>query len=167
MSDWLLTMHWTAGSYVASDFDRQFYHDLIDGQGRHVPGKFQPEANIPILRNGQYAAHCGGGNSYNIGLAICGMAGFQSTDNPGRFPLTRKSFEAACKRAAVRCDQYKIPIVSDRVFTHYEFGRRHPGTSSAGKIDIIYLPFEPSLHRDEVGDFMRNKVRWYLSKLRG
>ena len=34
-------------------------------------------------------------------------------------------------------------------------------TASAGKIDIIYLPPYPEQTTDKIGDFIRNKIRWY------
>ena len=49
--------------------------------------------------------------------------------------------------------------------THYEFGRKNPKTSSAGKIDIVYLPAYPNILQEELGDFIRNKIKWYFSKI--
>ena len=49
--------------------------------------------------------------------------------------------------------------------THYEFGLKNPKTTSAGKIDIIYLPPYPWVSKDEVGSFIRSKIKWY--KLKG
>jgi hypothetical protein len=49
--------------------------------------------------------------------------------------------------------------------THYEFGQKNPKTTSYGKIDIVYLHEYPSLKANEIGDFIRNKIRWYYGKL--
>ena len=61
--------------------------------------------------------------------------------------------------------KYNIPITSQAVMTHYEFGLKHPKTTSAGKIDIVYLPPYPTVAKSQVGDFIRNKVHWYKLKL--
>ena len=57
--------------------------------------------------------------------------------------------------------KYNIPITPQTVMTHYEFGLKNPKTSSAGKIDIIFLPPYPDVITSKIGDFIRNKVRWY------
>lgn len=128
-------------------------------------GKFKPEANIPPLPNGKYAAHCGGGNSYCIGVALRGMGGYVNPKNPGKYPLTEKQCEAAWSFIATLCKQYAIPVTPDTVFTHYEFGRRNPDSDSKGKIDITFLPYKPELKANQVGDYIRGKIRWYLAQL--
>ncbi|MDD3594766.1 MAG: hypothetical protein PHX18_09115 [Candidatus Gastranaerophilales bacterium] len=37
-------------------------------------------------------------------------------------------------------------------------------TSSAGKIDIIYLPPYTDIKADDVGNFIRKKIKWYFEK---
>jgi hypothetical protein len=163
-------LHWSAGTLQASEFDRQFYHRLVDGEGKIVQGKFKPSANIPGptgLRNGEYAAHCGGGNSYCIGWSLCGMAGFQSAAKPGKYLINQKQFEVMCEGVAKDCLDNDITVTPDTVFTHHEFGQRHPESESAGKIDIIYLPFAPDVKPQDVGDYIRNKIQWYISKQLG
>ena len=49
--------------------------------------------------------------------------------------------------------------------THYEFGLKNPKTTSAGKIDIVYLPPYPQIKKQDIGNFIRNKVEWYSKKL--
>ena len=93
------------------------------------------------------------------------MYGFKSSTSVGKYPLTAKQCEATFKLVAELCKKYNIKITPDTVMTHYEFGKKHPKTSSAGKIDIVYLPPYPKVQKDEVGDFIRNKIRWYFNKL--
>lgn len=81
------------------------------------------------------------------------------------FPLTRTLCEATFKLVAELCQKYGIRITPQTVLTHYEFGQSHPKTSSYGKIDITYLHPFPYVSKDEVGDFIRNKIRWYFQKL--
>ena len=55
--------------------------------------------------------------------------------------------------------------------THYEFGKANPNTSSAGKIDITWLPYTNDeikkvtkstvVTNSSYGDFIRNKIKWY------
>lgn len=48
---------------------------------------------------------------------------------------------------------------------HYEFGIANPKTSSGDKIDIIFLPPYPNVAKNEVGNFIRNKAKWYFDKI--
>lgn len=161
-----ICIHWTAGGLHANSTDIQHYHRMVEGDGAIVFGKFKPEANRPPLKSGEYAAHCGGGNSDTIGWALCGMAGFIGPSSPGDHQITHPQFEAACHGIAADCLRYGIPIDANHVYTHFEFGKRNPATSSNGKIDIIYLPPFPHLKPSEVGDFFRNKINWYAQKIK-
>jgi N-acetylmuramoyl-L-alanine amidase len=160
-----ICLHWTAGPGDQTEADFTHYHYTVGKEGVIKDGKCQPSANIPPLTNGHYAAHCGGGNSWCIGVALCGMVGYTGPGKVGPYPLTEKQGEAAWEFIAKLCKQHGIPVTSDTVFTHYEFGRKHPESDSAGKIDITHLPYRPELKADEVGDYIRGKVRWYLSRL--
>ena len=157
-----IIIHWTAGAYTPNATDLEHYHFLVDGSGRVHNGKYRPEDNEDCY-DGGYAAHTGGGNTGAIGVAMCAMAGFTSADDCGDFPITPKQLEACFKLCAELCKKYMIPV--ENVWTHYEFGINHPDTDSHGKIDIIYLPPYPLVKRNEVGGFIRNKIRWYLEKI--
>lgn len=152
-----ITFHWTGGTYVPNDVDLSAYHFLIDGEGRVHKGKCKPEDNTNC-RDGVYARHCGGGNTGNIGIAVCGM---WSND----YPIKRKQIEAACKLAAQLCEKYGIRITNRNVVTHAEFGKQHPHTTSNGKIDINNLPCAAVYGIDNVGNWIRNKVQWYRQHL--
>ena len=80
-----------------------------------------------------------------------------------KFPLTKKQCEACFKLVAQLCKKHLINL--NNVLTHYEFGQAHPKTSSNGKIDIIFLPPYPEIDKNKIGDFIRNKVKWYLEKI--
>jgi hypothetical protein len=159
-----IVIHWTAGPYDMTQADFLHYHYTIGPNGEINHGKFSVDDNIPPLRAGKYAAHCGGGNSYSIGVALRGMAGYTSPTHIGPFPLTKKQCETAWQFVAGLCKGYGITVSEDTVYSHYEYGIRYPKTSSAGKIDITYLPHEPTLKRDQVGGYIRKKVNWYLGK---
>ena len=48
--------------------------------------------------------------------------------------------------------------------THYEFGQSHKNTTSFGKIDIIYLPPYSHIQKNDVGNFIRSKAKWYYKQ---
>lgn len=159
-----IILHWTAGTNQPNNAEFQHYHYLVNGDGMTVAGMYKPEDN-ENCRDGRYAQHTGGGNTGSIGVAMCGMLGFQDSKNVGKYPLTKKQCEATFKLLAELCKKYHIPISSETVLTHYEFGKSNPKTTSYGKIDIIYLPTYPEVEQNEVGNFIRQKVKWYLSKI--
>jgi N-acetyl-anhydromuramyl-L-alanine amidase AmpD len=158
-----IILHWTAGQSCPNHIDVLHYHFLIDSSGKIHYGKFKPEDNLKCF-NGKYAAHTGGGNTGSIGIAVCGMLGFQSPEKLGNYPLTKIQMEVLYNLVAQLCIDYKIPITKNTVMTHYEFGQKNPRTTSYGKIDITYTPTEPNLLPDMVGEFIRNKIQWYYNK---
>lgn len=157
-------VHWTAGTLQPNSIDFEHYHYLVNGDGLVIQGKYSVADN-DNCQDGKYAAHCGGGNTQAIGIAMCGMSGFISKNRVGKYPLTSKQVERTFKLIAEVCKQYNIPIDAEHVMTHYEFGRKHPKTSSSGKIDIIYLPSHPNILEDQVGNFIRSKATWYMGRI--
>ena len=157
-----IIVHWTAGGHKATPTDIKAYHYIIQGDGTKVDGShnvwnnsFQ---NMSINRiTGNYAHHTGGGNTGAIGVAMAGMAGYISRKSVGSYPLTKVQCEATFKLIAKLCKQFQIDPAN--VWTHYEFGRLHPRSGSAGKPDITYLPPYPQVSASEVGGYIRNRVR--------
>ncbi len=160
-----IIIHWTAGGYYPNAAEKNYYHFLIDKDGNVHKGKFSPEANLNCTK-GQYAPHTGGGNTGSVGVAMCAMAGFKSIADCGQYPITKPQFEAAMKLCAELALKYSITVNSVNVMTHYEFGIKNPKTSSAGKIDVIYIPPYPWVDKNEVGSFIRSKIKWYMSKVK-
>lgn len=158
-----IIVHWTAGTYYPTEYEKLHYHFLVDKNGKIYNGKFKSEDN-EICKPNKYAAHTGGGNTGSIGVALCAMAGFKTKSNVGSFPITRKQFESCMELCANLCEKYKIPVTPQTILTHYEFGLNHPKTTSAGKIDITYLPPYSWVSKEEIGSFIRTKVKWYLNK---
>lgn len=152
-----ITLHWTGGSYTPNQKEKDSYHFLIDRDGKIHKGKYKPEDNTDCV-DGKYAPHCGGGNTGNIGVAICGM-----WDKD--FPIRRVQVEAMCKLVAELSKKYSIPITSKNIFTHCEFGKTHPSTTSYGKVDIDKLPCVAVYGASAVGNWLRNKINWYKSKI--
>lgn len=159
-----IIIHWTAGAYMPNITDLKHYHYLIDKNGRINYGIFKPEDNKNCY-DGKYAAHTGGGNTGAIGVALCGMYGFSSPSSLGSYPLTKIQCEAMFNFVAELSKKYNISIDNAHIMTHYEFGLKNPKTTSAGKIDIIYLPPYPTIKKQNVGDFIRGKIKWYREKL--
>ena len=81
-----------------------------------------------------------------------------------QFPITPIQFESCMNFCSELCNKYKLQIGPDTVMTHYEFGKNHPKTTSAGKIDIIYLPPYNWVAKEDIGSFIRSKIRWYKEK---
>lgn len=164
-----IIIHWTAGTGKANAVDKQHYHYIIERDGNIVPGKFPVHANEvckeDLKGNVLYAAHCGGGNTGSIGVGLCGMAGYKSSKAVGKYPLTAVQVERAFKLIAELSKQYNILINPQTVMTHYEFGKKNPKTSSAGKIDIVYLPCYPKYAKDEIGNLFRSKAVWYKQRI--
>ena len=159
-----IILHWTAGTYQPNSTDYEHYHYLINGDGLVVEGKYKPEDNANCY-DGKYAAHTGGGNTCSIGVALCGMFGFVNRETPGDYPLTKVQCERAFKLIAELSKKYNIHVTKQTVMTHYEFGLNNPKTTSAGKIDITYLPAYPWVRAADVGDHIRSKARWYLKNI--
>lgn len=159
-----IVIHWTAGANQPNSTDFQHYHYMVNSDGLVVAGKFKPEDN-ENCNDGIYAQHTGGGNTGSIGVSMCGMAGFNGKADSTKYPLTAKQCERTFKLVAELCKKYNIAVTPDTVLTHYEFGQKNPKTTSFGKIDIVYLHAFPNVTRSGMGDFIRNKVKWYLSKM--
>ncbi len=159
-----IIIHWTAGAYTPNSTDLKHYHYLIDKNGRTNYGIYKPEDN-ENCNDGKYAQHTGGGNTGAIGIALCGMYGFTSATKIGSYPITKVQCEALFFFVAKLAKKYGIKIDSNHIMTHYEFGLKNPKTTSAGKIDIVYLPPYPQIKKQDIGDFIRNKVEWYSKRL--
>lgn len=159
-----IIIHWTAGANQPNAHEKECYHFLIDILGKVHNGNYKPEDNENV-NDGKYAQHTGGGNTGSIGIALCGMAGYKSRQNIGNYPLTKIQCERTFKLIAELSKKYNISINPQNVMTHYEFGKSHPNTSSAGKIDITFLPPYSYLTADEIGNFIRNKAKWHLKQV--
>ena len=161
-----IIIHWSAGTYYPTLHERQCYHYLVDKNGKIYNGIYKPEDNLNC-KDGVYAAHTGGGNTGSIGVAMCGMAGFKNSQNYGIYPITSEQFETCMKLCSELCHKYSIEINPNNIMTHYEFGQKNPQTSSYGKTDIIFLPPYSWVPPNEVGSFIRSKIRWYKQKYFG
>lgn len=151
-----IVLHWTAGNYLPSNIDKEHYHYLIDKEGNIYTGKYKPEDNLNC-NDGKYAAHCGGGNTGRIGIAICCRRELN-------FPPQQKQVEAMCKLAAQLCIAYNL--IPSNCITHAEFGQQNPKTSSAGKIDINSLPYAKVSGITKTAEYLRNKINWYYLKIK-
>lgn len=169
-----IILHWTAGGYYPNATDLQHYHFLIDKDGNIHDGLFKPEDNLNC-NDGIYAAHCGGGNTGAIGIALCGMAGYKNSKQPGKYFITRKQCETMFKLVAELLRRYSLDTTS--IKTHALFGRENSKTTSFGKIDITALPpcYDVDVTKAVINargnkikgynDFIVSKVKWYLSKI--
>lgn len=158
-----ICLHWTAGTNLPCQLDLNSYHYCVDKFGRIYLGTHKPEDNINCY-DGNYAAHCGGGNTGCIGLSVCGMAGFSLSKKQTKYPLTQKQVESLCCLAGYLCVNYGIIVDENKVFTHYEFDRKK--SKPQGKIDITYLHYLPNLSQKNVGMYLRGKISYYKNSIK-
>lgn len=158
-----ICLHWTAGANKPCAVDLESYHYCIDKNGKIYQGNHRPEDNLNCY-DGNYAKHCGGGNTGCIGISVCGMADFDLKNKKTNYPLTQNQVESLCCLTGYLSHKYGISINENYVFTHYEFDRKQK--KRQGKIDITYLPYLPTLSSDEVGSYLRTKVTWYKQKIK-
>ena len=146
----------TAGTNKPNAHEKECYHFLVDDKGKITKGNHKPEDNLDCSSN--YAPHTGGGNTGNIGVAMCWMLDI-------RYPLTPPQVEATCKLVAELSKKYNIPINSKNVLTHAEFGNQFPSSTSYGKIDINKIPCKCWYGVSKVGTELRKKIVWYRQRL--
>lgn len=158
-----ITIHWTGGTNKANEIDKQHYHFIIEGDGNIVEGIHKPEDNINC-QDGKYAAHTHRMNTGRIGISAAGMLGFDLLNKKTDFPLRKVQMEKLFNLSAQLCLRYKIPCDKEHLGTHYEIGLEYPDSHNKGKIDITYLPYEPALLPNMIGDYIRNKTQWYILK---
>jgi N-acetyl-anhydromuramyl-L-alanine amidase AmpD len=155
-----IIIHWTAGTNQPNNTDFEHYHFLINGDGILFNGKYTPKDNINC-NDGKYAQHTGHGNTGSIGIAVCGMYGFNEKTLKTRYPLRQIQCEKLFFECARLCKKYNIPV--ENVTTHYEFNLKHE--IKTGKIDIVYLPPYPHIKKENIADFIRNKILWYYKRI--
>ena len=157
-----IVIHHTAGNYKASSYDKHFYHYLIEGSGQIIKGDFNPQDNIDCKDN-CYAPHIRGFNTGSIGVACCGNYNYSLENRcySSHYPLTQVQMESMYSCIANLCLTFDIPVTLDTVFTHYEYDSLH---LKEGKVDITFIPYCPNIPVNKVGDYIRQKILWYINK---
>lgn len=166
-------VHWTAGTYLVTDTDRQHYHAILQDQEQLGAGKdVLPFRGVYSIRDnesttdGRYAAHCRGLNTCSFGLAVACMDGAVQGGPYGHHPLTGLLFERAAQAAAEVLTTYSLPVTERTCLMHSEVERVY-GKQQAGKWDIDVLPWEPQMPAAEVHSLFRRKVAWYAARHSG
>lgn len=157
-----IVLHWAGSAYTITPQIKNSYHYIIDQFGRITKGTYTPEDNLDC-NDGKYAPHTGGGNTGRIGISLLGMAGYKK-GQPSLYPISRVQLEAMYSLTARLCKQYNLR--PQDVITHAEFGLKNPSSSSAGKIDICYIPYNNLYGIEKVAEFLRSKINWYYEKLK-
>ena len=156
-----ITLHWTAGAYVASGADKEHYHIIIESDGNLVRGDKPISANVSTADD-DYAAHTSQANTKNIGIACACMAGaIESPFDAGKYPLTVKQWLTSAKVAAELGRHYGIPVERTKMLSHGEW-QSTMGVPQSGKWDINKLPWSPGLDKSEVNDLWRKLVGEFL-----
>lgn len=153
-----IIIHWTAGTYAASETDRSHYHFLIEGDGKVITGKWPVLANV-TPKGSAYAAHTRGANTGAIGVSMCCMGGaVEAPFKAGKWPMTKVQWDRMILTVADLCRKYEIPVTNKTVLTHAEV-EKNLGIQQAGKWDITRLAFDPSRKgAAAVGDYLRTGV---------
>lgn len=149
--------HWTVGRYTASEFEREHYHFLIEGDGAIVRGEKSIADNVKTT-DGVYASHTLNANQGSIGVCACCMSG--SSDRPfrpGKYPLTEKQYLVMAQVVAELCLAYDIPVTPQTVLGHGEV-QVNLGIKQRGKWDPMVLPWNPELSPTQVGTYFRALV---------
>jgi len=150
--------HWTAGAHKASEHDRQYYHLLIEGDGKLIRGIYSIADNVSTS-DGRYAAHCKNCNTGSIGVSLCCMAGaIESPFNAGQYPMTSTQWDVLSTVLAELCDEYDIPAEPETVLSHAEV-EGTLGIDQSGKWDFTRLAFDPAISGAKAcGDRLRSEV---------
>lgn len=153
-----IILHWTAGAYGVIDLEREHYHFIIDRDGRVVPGKYKPEANLNVS-DGNYAAHTRNCNTGSIGVAIDAMAGAKERPfNPGSAPITPAQLDGMAALCVDLCQTYGIPVSPTTVLSHAEV-QGTLGIKQRNKWDITWLPgMKAPGSAKAVGDELRRMI---------
>ena len=151
--------HWTAGSYIASEVDKEHYHMVVEGDLDVIKGDHTIKDNEVLRGEGTYAAHTLSANTGAIGLSMCCMAGATETPfNAGKFPMMPEQLMQLVNLTAQLCERYKIKVSRTTTLSHAEV-QPTLGIPQRGKWDFTRLPFEPSIvGAVAVGDYIRKLV---------
>lgn len=149
-----IILHWTGGGCKPNTIDLNSYQMIIDTTGQVYNGKPQSKSSST-----------GGMNSITYNISCCGG---------GTIKLTTLQCERMFKETAVKLKQYSLTV--DKVYTHHEIGEMCRNKTIArllpynkwlyqnvGKIDLTSLPYD--LKGKTSGDFIRNKISWYLERI--
>jgi hypothetical protein len=163
-----IVLHWSAGRYTPSEYDRRHYHCLIDGDGHPVRGRFEAGESAISTRNlntGTYA------------ISIAAMVGAREGGPYGECPMTSLQYERAAQAAAEVVAAYNLALTPRTVLSHeevtYVYGplADPPGPErlrQRGRWDVSQLPWEyPHRPKPEVWQLFRDKVAWYLKTYHG
>jgi N-acetyl-anhydromuramyl-L-alanine amidase AmpD len=160
-----IIMHWTAGHNVVSDLDRDHYHFIVDGHGKVVQGRYNPEAN-EVISGGAYAAHTRACNTGSIGVAVAAMAGaVERPFDKGSAPITGPQLSAFTDLIADLAHTYGIQVTRKTILSHAEV-QTTLGIWQRGKWDISWLPGMTSPADPVViGDRLRAEVAVKLAAI--
>lgn len=160
--------HHTGGGFVANATDLAAYHDLIQGDGSVVAGKFPISANAGKIIGNNYSKHTAGLNSGAISATICAMKGGIWSD-PFSCPYfpTLTQADALVDQVARRCIEYGIDVTREEVLSHGEV-QITLKVKQKQKWDYDYCIWRTTKSRDPIylGDAFRERVKDAIMRLR-
>lgn len=148
-----IILHHTGGGQEPNAIDLSSYQMIIDYKGKVYVGKPQGKT-----------ASTGGMNSITYNISCCGG---------GSIKLTNIQMERMFKETAIKLKEFGLTV--DKVYTHYEIGQMCKDNTitkllpynkwlsqNIGKIDLTEIPYDTK--NISTGDFIRNKIKYYMLK---
>lgn len=156
-----IVLHWTATNKITPG-PLTRYHYLVDREdGNQITkGAFSICDNARKIDDNSYAAHVYNANSHSIGISMIGMKDAVE-GNAGNYPITEDQFDQSCKLIARMIEKYNLD--PNCVLSHYELGVIK-GDKNKEKIDIKFLPWDSSVKTEDIGDYIRERVKSYLGR---
>ena len=170
--------HWSAGGYVPTAFEKQHYQALINGDGKmFLGGKVGCTASTGGMNSITYnICCCGGLDSTPIGAkqmeSFCkyvaeklrdynlGVDKFYTHAEIGE--MTR-NYQTKQRGGTLKNADCGCKLISELLpYNNYL-------PQNVGKVDLRKLPDKSkktsNYSAKASGDYLRNKIRWYMSKL--
>ncbi len=161
------TIHWTAGNYTPSKYDKQHYHlGVAWKNSKAVPEKWHNYTDL--------LGHCWNRNTDNIGIAICAMAGATEYDF-GKCPVREEQIIEACKCAAEISKLKKMKPADWKTHSEYAILDGYGPFSDDDEMRWDLALFHPVIRWDEAqavadtkrnGNWIRQQIGYYMGLLK-
>lgn len=160
-------LHWTAGQYGVSEYEKGRYNILINQEGQPVEGRFPPRAQATYAV-GRAASHTLNCNSHALGLAVDAMHGaWESPFSRGEAPLTWLQVRGLVRVMSNTAMSYWLPMNKWSFPTHAEIDNLF-GIRQNAKWDITWLPdMDKPAPAEIVGERIREMARAEMGLIAG
>ena len=143
-----IIIYQTGGSYFPFTEEIKNYDYLITHRGAVLKGSNEKDIYKPFRKE--------------INIAFMGMKGYESYKKQGDFPITAVQLDEGLKFIANLAVEFDIKPSTTSILTSYEQKKRKYGIVNIAETDIVSLPTQAYLFPDEVGKYLRSKVKFYI-----